>query len=181
MIRHPQIESRSSATQRDWRSTSLLCYSGDVRLARRTGCRQEHTDVVSCKTPGTRMKVATIQPQSLQLSPNVNCPAAGRLQRPSLKTAKHEARRLIAGETLDMAHPFSVFSRLEVEKIKVKHERGSVTLEVSEAICQEDGRILPARTTERELSIVRRSDGVWIISDPQERTYLTEEHGFRNI
>jgi hypothetical protein len=28
---------------------------------------------------------------------------------------------------------------------------------------------------ERELSIVRRSDGVWIISDPQQRTYMTEE------
>jgi hypothetical protein len=40
---------------------------------------------------------------------------------------------------------------------------------------QEDGRILPAKTIQRELSIVRRSDGVWIISDPQERTYLPEQ------
>lgn len=92
-----------------------------------------------------------------------------------VEDSKTRGRRLIAGEPLDMAHPFSVFSRLEVEKIKVKHERGSITLEVSEAICQEDGRILPARTMERELSIVRRSDGVWIISDPQQRTYVTEE------
>jgi hypothetical protein len=92
-----------------------------------------------------------------------------------VEDSKARGRRLIAGERLDMARPFSVFSRLEVEKIKVKHERGSITLEVTEAICQEDGRILPARTMERELSIVRRSDGVWIISDPQQRTYVTEE------
>jgi len=92
-----------------------------------------------------------------------------------VEDSKARGRRLIAGETLDMTHPFSVFSRLEVEKIKVKHERGSIALEVSEAICQEDGRILPARTMERELSIVRRSDGVWIISDSQQRTYVTEE------
>jgi len=92
-----------------------------------------------------------------------------------VEDSKARGRRLIAGETLDMARPFSVFSWLEVEKVKVKHERGSITLEVSEAICQEDGRILPARTMERELSIVRRSDGVWIISDPQQRTYVTEE------
>jgi hypothetical protein len=43
------------------------------------------------------------------------------------------------------------------------------------AMCQEDGRIQPARTMERELSIVRSSEGVWVISDPQERTYLIEE------
>ena len=92
-----------------------------------------------------------------------------------VENSKARGRRLISGETLDMARPFSVFSRLEVEKIKIRHEMGSITLEVSEAICQEDGRILPARTMERELSIVRRSDGVWIISDPQQRTYVTEE------
>jgi hypothetical protein len=39
---------------------------------------------------------------------------------------------------------------------------------------QEEGRILPPRTTEHELAIVRRSDGAWVISDPQQRTYLPE-------
>jgi hypothetical protein len=91
-----------------------------------------------------------------------------------VEDSKARGRRLIAGETLDMTHPFSVFSRLEVEKIKVKHERGSVTLEISETMCQEDGRIMPARTMERELSIVRRSNGVWVISDPSERAFLAE-------
>ena len=42
-------------------------------------------------------------------------------------------------------------------------------------MCAEDGRILPARTMERELSISRHSDGIWVISDPQNRTYLGAE------
>jgi len=92
-----------------------------------------------------------------------------------LDSSKARAHQYIAGETLDFAHPFSVFSRLEVEKIKIKHEKGSVTLEITEALSQEDGRILPARTAEHELSIIRRTDGVWVISDSQERTYLPEE------
>ncbi len=92
-----------------------------------------------------------------------------------MENSKARAHQLIAGETLDLARPFSVFSRLEIKKINVKHGRGWVTLNVSEAMSQEDGRILPARTTEHELAIVRRSDGDWVISDPQERTYLTEK------
>ncbi|MBZ5493433.1 MAG: hypothetical protein LAO76_21150 [Acidobacteriia bacterium] len=92
-----------------------------------------------------------------------------------MANSKARAKQLIAGETLDVARPFSVFSRLEVEKIKVKHERGLVVLEIDETMCQEDGRILPQRTVKRELSIVRSSDGVWVISDTQERTYVMEE------
>jgi len=92
-----------------------------------------------------------------------------------MENSKARAGQLIAGDTLDAARPFSVFSRLEVEKIKVKHESGWVTLQLSETMCQEDGRILPARVTERELSIFRSSDGVWVISDPKKRTYLGEE------
>jgi len=92
-----------------------------------------------------------------------------------IESSKARAHQLINGETLDLARPFSVFSRLEVGKIKIKHEKGSVTLEISEALSREDGRILPARTTERELAIIRRDDGVWVISDSQERTYLPEQ------
>jgi hypothetical protein len=91
-----------------------------------------------------------------------------------MENSKARAHQLIAGETLDLARPFSVFSRLEIKKINVKHERGSVTLNISEAMSQEEGRILPPRTTEHELAIVRRSDGAWVISDPQQRTYLPE-------
>jgi hypothetical protein len=92
-----------------------------------------------------------------------------------MESSRARARQLTSGETLDAARPFSVFSRIEVEKIKVKHESGWVTLQLSEMMCAEDGRILPARTMERELSISRRSNGTWVITDPQDRTYLAEE------
>jgi hypothetical protein len=92
-----------------------------------------------------------------------------------IEASKAHARRLIDGEALDVTHPFTVFSRVEVEKIKAKHESGWVTLRVSETMSQEDGRILPARTRELELSMVHRKDGVWVISDPRERTYLAQE------
>lgn len=92
-----------------------------------------------------------------------------------IENSEARARQLIGGEALDLAHPFSVFSRLKVEKVRIKNERGSITLEVIETMCQEDGRILPARTMERELTIIRRNDGAWVISDPRERTYLMEE------
>jgi hypothetical protein len=92
-----------------------------------------------------------------------------------LESSRARAAQLIGGETLDVARPFSIFSQLEVKRIKIKHENGLVTLQLSETMCQEDGRILPARTVERELLISRRSNGVWVISDPRERTYLVEE------
>jgi hypothetical protein len=92
-----------------------------------------------------------------------------------MESSRARARQLTSGETLDAARPFSVFSRIEVEKIKVKHESGWVTLQLSEMMCAEDGRILPARTMERELLISHRSDGTWVITDPQDRTYLAEE------
>jgi hypothetical protein len=92
-----------------------------------------------------------------------------------MENSKARAHQLIAGETLDLARPFSVFSRLEIKKINVKHERGSVTLNISEAMSQVEWRILPPRTTEHELAIVHRSDGAWVISDPQQRTYLPEK------
>jgi len=92
-----------------------------------------------------------------------------------LESSKARARQLIGGEGLDLAHPFSVFSRLEVEKVRIKNDRGYITLKIIETMCQEDGHILPARTMERELIMVRRDDGAWAISDPRERTYLMEE------
>jgi hypothetical protein len=92
-----------------------------------------------------------------------------------MESSRARARQLTSGEALDAARPFSVFSRIEVEKIKVKHESGWVTLQLSEMMCAEDGRILPARTMERELLISHRSDGTWVITDPQDRTYLAEE------
>jgi len=86
------------------------------------------------------------------------------------------ARRLITGERLDLSNPFSVFDRVEVEKINIEHGNGWITLRLSETLSQEAGKILPGKTMERVLSIFRRNDGVWLISDPQDRTYLAEEN-----
>ena len=169
----PQIESRSSGRN----GTGVPLPSSATQAtatSQADGLQQEHTDASVQDARDTNESdrdsasiVAAITQRQL--------PSRREIAAAIIEDSKARGRQLIAGETLDMAHPFSVFSRLEVEKIKVKHERGSITLEVSEAICQEDGRILPARTMEHELSIIRRSDGVWIISDPQERTYMPEE------
>lgn len=97
-----------------------------------------------------------------------------------LESSNARAQELTAGRTLDLEHPVSVLARLEVTKIKVKHESGSVTmgsitLKLSEIVSQEDGRVFAARVIERELSISRRRDGAWVVSDPRRRTYLPQE------
>jgi len=94
-----------------------------------------------------------------------------------LESGNARAQELAAGRTLDLDHPISVFDRVEVVRIKMKHEsgpatQGSITIKLSETMSQEDGRALAARLMEREFSIVRRRDGAWIISDPRRRTYL---------
>jgi len=84
------------------------------------------------------------------------------------------ARRLIDGETVDLDHPLSVFDQLEVTRLQIKHESGTVTLQMSETVSQEAGKILQARNAVRELTIVRHSDGIWVISDPRGRTYIPQ-------
>jgi len=84
------------------------------------------------------------------------------------------ARELAAGRTLDLDHPVSVFDRVEVTRIKMKHESGSVAVRLSETMSQEAGRIFTARMMEREFSMIRRRDGTWIISDPRRRTYVPQ-------
>jgi hypothetical protein len=86
------------------------------------------------------------------------------------------AQALTTGQTLNLDHPVSVFDRVEVTRIKMQHESGSVTVKLSETMSQEGGKILAARTMEREFSMVRRRDGVWVISDPRRRTYLPQAH-----
>lgn len=91
-----------------------------------------------------------------------------------LENGNARAQELTAGRTLDLNHPISVFDRVEVTGIKMKHESGSVVVKLSETMSQEDGRILTARRVEREFSMVRRPDGAWIISDPRRRTYVPQ-------
>ena len=91
-----------------------------------------------------------------------------------LESGNARAQELTAGRALDLDHPVSVFDRVEVTGIKMKHESGSVAVKLSETMSQEDGKVLAARVAEREFSMVRRSDGLWIISDPGRRTYLPQ-------
>jgi len=90
-----------------------------------------------------------------------------------VESGNARAQELTAGRTLDLGHPVSVFDRVEVTRIKMKHESGSVAVKLSETMSQEDGKVLAARRIEREFSMVRR-DGVWIISDTHRRTYLPQ-------
>jgi hypothetical protein len=91
-----------------------------------------------------------------------------------LESGNARAQALTAGRTLDLDHPVSVFDHVEVTRIKMKHESGSVTVKLSETMSQEDGKILAARMMEREFSLARRRDGAWVISDPLRRTYLPQ-------
>jgi hypothetical protein len=163
------------ATRRNARSgtNSELPYSAntDSDVA---SSQQERTDSSVQDTKNTD-ETDNRSPSIVAVVAQRQMPSRRQIEAAIMADSKARAKQLIAGEMLDVTHPFSVFSRLEVEKIKVKHESGSVILEIHETMCQEDGRIQPARTMERELSIVRSSEGVWVISDPQERTYLIEE------
>src|SRR6185312_16968138 len=63
--------------------------------------------------------------------------------------------------------PLTVFTRFEVSRIKIKNESGTVTLKLTEPMSLEQGRLLPAKTVERELAIERQSDNgsaSWVIS-----------------
>jgi hypothetical protein len=91
-----------------------------------------------------------------------------------IDSGKARAQELTAGRTLDLDHPISVFDRVEVTRIKMKHESGSVAVKLSETMSQEAGRVFATRVIEREFSMVRGRDGVWIISDPRRRTYVPE-------
>jgi hypothetical protein len=170
---HPQVETLNSTRS----ATSVPLPSSATQASadsQADASQQERTDSPAQEAKNANESgresnsiVATITQHQL--------PSRRQIATAIIENSKARANQLIAGETLDLARPFSVFSRLEVKKIKINHEMGLVTLEISETMRQEDGRILPAKTMERELSIVRRSDGVWIISDPQERTYLPEQ------
>ena len=99
-----------------------------------------------------------------------------------LETGNAAALKLINADvpalgrnSVDEDRPLSVFARVEVAKIRVRHDAGSVTLKLSEVMSLEQGRVLPARTVERELSIYRSSSEgstAWVISNPHRRTYI---------
>lgn len=84
------------------------------------------------------------------------------------------AQKLIVGQLLDLSHPVSVIDRIEVRKVKVSKESGSVTLKLNETLSLADGRVASGKTMERQLAL-RRQDDAWVISDPEKRLYLPQE------
>jgi len=169
---HPQVESlntaRSAASVPLPSSTTPTDVDNDADASQTERTDLSAQDPIS-RENSTRDPDSIVATITLRQAPNRQQIAAA-----IVESSKARAHQLIAGETLDLARPFSIFSRLEVEKLKIKHDKGSVTLEISEMLSQENGHILPARTTEYELAIIRKSDGVWMISDQRERTYLLE-------
>src|SRR5207245_5216619 len=150
-VQDPDVPSEASRAPRTLRDVPLP--RDDRRDTAAGAIADDSTAFVAVihqrKTPGKREIVAAI-----------------------LENGNARAQELTAGRTLDLDHPVSVFNRVEVTRIKMKHQSGSVTLgsitlKLSETMSQEDGRVLAGRMIEREFSLVRRRDGVWVISDPR--------------
>lgn len=98
-----------------------------------------------------------------------------------LEAANANAQQLLEPEVTVGApgqlRPLTVFRRAEVDKIKIRGERGSVKLKLTGNMSLAQGRVLPEKTLEREFSIARRKQNgstVWVITDPAQRTYLPD-------
>lgn len=100
----------------------------------------------------------------------------------AFKAGSNAAARALSGQEDAAARPLSVFTRLEVSRIKIKNQSGTVTLKLTESMSLEQGRLLPAKTVERELAIVRKTDNgssAWVISDPRQRAYIPEAQALK--
>lgn len=95
-----------------------------------------------------------------------------------LENSKKSAEALLGPETSIRAdRPISVFSRVDVRDIKLRHEKGTVVLKFTEMMAVEPGKVLPGKTVERVFSISKTTDGgssSWLITDPQMRTYVPQ-------
>lgn len=88
----------------------------------------------------------------------------------------------VTTEAIGQLQPLTVFTRAEVDKIKIRDESGSVRLKLTETVSLEQGRVLPGKTIERELSIARHKQNgatVWVITDSAQRTYLPARQALR--
>ena len=88
------------------------------------------------------------------------------------------AQKLIAGQPLDMTRPVSVVTRIEVQKIKLNNEVGTVQLKFAEGVALEGGKVTVDKTVTRQLCLYRRGDA-WVICDSQERFYIPQEQALR--
>ncbi|HEU5415786.1 MAG TPA: NlpC/P60 family protein [Candidatus Angelobacter sp.] len=95
-----------------------------------------------------------------------------------LENSQKTAEALLAPETSIRAdRPISVFSRVEVENIKIRHESGTVVLKFTETIGIEQGKVLPAKTIDRDFRISKTTAAgsiIWQITDPHMRTYIPQ-------
>lgn len=91
----------------------------------------------------------------------------------ALRLSEQAGARTLGEELMDSSRPISVFDRIEVRKIKIKGNSGSVTLRVLETVAVEDGKAVPGRIIERELNLLHQDES-WTISDPRERIYVPQ-------
>ena len=107
-----------------------------------------------------------------------NKPSKKEIASAVLESGKRTAEALLGtGTSIRADRPISVFSRVEVENIKIRHESGSVLLKFTETMAIEQGRVLPGKTVERELNIKKTTDAAsttWVLTDPRLRTYIPQ-------
>lgn len=95
-----------------------------------------------------------------------------------LESSKNTAEALLGSTASIRAdRPISVFARLEVQNIKIRHESGTVVLKFTETMAIDQGKVLPGKTTERVFSISKSADGgsaSWLITDPHMRALIPQ-------
>lgn len=84
------------------------------------------------------------------------------------------AKQLVDSQLFDPDRPLSVLEHVEVLKIKIRRDEGTIGLRVNEVLTLEHERAVPGNVVERQLNIERQHD-TWIISDPHQRVYLPRE------
>lgn len=95
-----------------------------------------------------------------------------------LENSKKTAEALL-GPTANMRadRPVSVFTRIEVRDIKVRHEKGTVVLNFTETMAIDQGKVLPGKTVERVFNISKTPDAgsaSWLITDPHMRAFIPQ-------
>jgi hypothetical protein len=107
-----------------------------------------------------------------------NKPSRKEIASAVLESSNQAAEALLGPQaSIRTERPLSVFSRVAVENIKIRRDSGTVLLKFTETMAIEQGRVLPAKTVERELKIKKTTDAGstnWLITDPHLRTYVPQ-------
>lgn len=88
------------------------------------------------------------------------------------------AQKFSTTELFYLVRPVSVVERVEVQKVKIKNDEGTVELKLTETLSLDGNKVNPAKTLKRDMSINRRGD-TWVISDPQARCFIPQEQAVR--